>query len=133
MPRTPSIQNRQPIFKGKGAKLSLAVLMVLAERGPQTIYAIHKALSQTRGFSKLGYPSVNRKVKALEKMGYVKKAHKNKTKRRISTIYRLTAKGELGILLHLNSPHEVFTKIGEASARQILHALEKSGFKLLKP
>lgn len=81
----------------------------------------------------MGYPSVNRKVKALEKMGYVRKAYKNKTKRRISTAYMLTAKGKLGILLHLNPLQEVFTKIGEASARQILHILEKSGFKLLKP
>lgn len=131
MPRTPSIKNSKLIFSGKGAKLSLAVLMVLAERGPQTIYAIHKTLSQTRSFSRLGYPSVNRKVKALEKMGFVRKAHKNKTKRYISIAYKLTAKGKLAILLHLNPPQEVFTKIGEASARQILHALEKSGFKLL--
>ena len=62
------------VFKGREAKLNHAILIIIIKISPQTIYDIAKTVRQRKGFTNTKYTNVNRRVKALEKQGFLEKA-----------------------------------------------------------
>ncbi|MEM2130631.1 MAG: hypothetical protein QXZ70_08555, partial [Candidatus Bathyarchaeia archaeon] len=109
------------VFKGREAKLNHAIFQTLAHKSPQTIYDIHKQIRKTRGLRYTRYASVNKRIKNLEETGYIKKAGARKTKVGFdATIYELTAKAYLVILLNSTSLEEMLTRLDEANAFELL-------------
>ncbi|MDI6847651.1 MAG: hypothetical protein QMD13_04160 [Candidatus Bathyarchaeia archaeon] len=91
---------RLSVFKGREAKLNYAIFHVFALKGPQTIYDIHKEVKTRKRLRHIRYASVNKRVRSLEKSGYINKIGTKKTKAGFeASIYELTAKAYLAVLL----------------------------------
>ena len=88
------------VFKGREAKLNHAIFQILATKGPQTIYDIHKIMKTRRRLRHVRYATVNKRARALQESGYIKKTGKKKTKAGFkASIYELTARAYLAVLL----------------------------------
>ena len=88
------------VFNGREAKLNKAIFQILALKGPQTIYDIHKEVRARRGLTQTRYANVNIRVGALEQSGYIDQAGIRKTKAGFAAMtYELTTKTYLAILL----------------------------------
>jgi DNA-binding MarR family transcriptional regulator len=112
---------RISVFKGREAKLNFAVFHVLALKGPQTIYDIHKEVKAQRGLRQTRYASVNKRVRFLEESGYIKKTGIKKTKAGFeASTYELATKAYLAILLNSVSLEELLTRLDETAANLIL-------------
>lgn len=115
---------RLQVFKGREAKLNRAIFRILALKGPQTIYDIHKQVKTRRRLRHVRYATVNKRVRALQKSGYIKKTGRKKTKAGFkASIYELTARAYLAILLNSVNLDELVTRADEATASIILAAI----------
>jgi len=118
---------RISVFKGREARLNRAIFRILALKGPLAIWDIHKQVKAQRGLRHFRYPSVLKRVRALEELGYVQKIGTRKTKAgREASVYRLTAKAQLAVLLDSKNLDKFFTKLDEAAASAILDAVKKA-------
>jgi DNA-binding PadR family transcriptional regulator len=112
---------RISVFKGREAKLNRAIFHVLALKGPLTIYDIHKEVKTLRRLRRVRYASVNKRARSLEKSGYVKKTGVKKTKAGFkASIYELTARAYLAILLNSVNLEELLLRVDETAASAIL-------------
>jgi DNA-binding Lrp family transcriptional regulator len=117
-------RGRISIFKGREAKLNRAIFHILALKGPLTIYDIHKEVKTRRRLRHTRYASVNKRVRSLEKSGYIKRIGVKKTKAGFrASIYELTAKAYLGILFDSINLEDLFMRVDEATASVILAAI----------
>ena len=106
---------------GREARLNRAIFHVLASKGPLIRYDIHKLVREERGLSRTRYDVLTRRMKELERRGYIEKAGTKKTQpgpRR--PLYRLTNRARLVMLLH-RTDLEKFVE--EASELRILAAI----------
>jgi len=84
---------RLSVFKGHEARLNRAIFHILALKGPQTIYDIYKEVKAQRRLRHTRYANVNKRVRALEESGDIKKTGIKKTKAGFqASIYELTTK-----------------------------------------
>lgn len=106
---------------GREERLNKAIFQILAMKGPLIRYEIYKMLRKERGLSKTRYDVLSRRMKRLERRGYVERAGTKKTQpgpRR--PLYRLTNRARLVMLLH----HTDLDKfVEEASEPRILAAI----------
>jgi hypothetical protein len=115
------------VFKGREARLNKAIFHILALKDPLTIYGIHKEAKAQRGLRQTRYASVNKRVRFLEESGYIKKMGIRKTKAGFqASIYELTTKAYLAILLNSISLNELLLKVDEATAQTVLAAFLES-------
>ncbi len=115
---------RISVFKGREAKLNRAIFQALALKGPQTIYDIHKRLRTMRGLRCTHYGNVNKRVKALQQLGYVKEVNIKSTKAGFeATEYELTARAYLALMLASIKPEDLLNRIDEDAALEILAAM----------
>jgi DNA-binding PadR family transcriptional regulator len=115
---------RLSIFKGREAKLNCAVFQVLSLKGPQTIYEIFKEVKAQKGLRPTKYTNVNRRVRVLEKDGYIEKAGTRKTQAGFqAALYRLTARAYLAILLNKVNFDNFIQKASEQDIIAMLAAL----------
>jgi hypothetical protein len=106
---------RISIFTGREARLNKAIFWILAKQSPLTIYDIWQKLREQRDFVYMRYHTVNRRVRALEKRGYVGKSGERKTKTGfIAILHQLTARAYLAILLDRISLDSFIEKTSEA-------------------
>ena len=109
------------VFKGREAKLNHAIFHILALKGPQTIYDIHKEAKTRRRLRHVRYATVNKRARALQESGYIKKTGKKKTKAGFkASIYELTARAYLAILLNSINLDDLLIRVDEATAQTIL-------------
>jgi len=86
-----------------------------------TIYDIWQKLRHQRDFTYIRYHIVNRRVRALQKQGYIEKSEKRKTKTGFAAkLYQLTARAYLAMLLKRIDIDEFIEK---ATDSKILTAL----------
>ena len=112
---------RISVFKGREVQLNRAIFQVLAVKGPQTIYDIHKIVKTRRRLRHVRYASVNKRVRSLEELGYIKKIGVKKTKAGFeASIYELTARAYLALLLNSINLDELVMRADEATASAIL-------------
>ena len=117
-------RGRISVFKGREAKLNRAIFYVLAVKGPQTIYDIHKIVKTRRRLRHVRYASVNKRVRSLEESGYIKKTGVKKTKAGFeASIYELTARAYLAILLDSINLEDLLMRVDEATASAIMAAI----------
>jgi hypothetical protein len=115
---------RISVFKGREAKLNRAIFQALALKGPQTIYDIHKRLRTMRGLRCTHYGNVNKRVRALQQLGYVKEVNIKSTKAGFeATEYELTARAYLALMLASIKPEDLLNRIDEDAALEILAAM----------
>jgi DNA-binding Lrp family transcriptional regulator len=115
---------RISIFKGREAKLNRAIFHILALKGPLTIYKIHKEVKTRRRLRHVRYASVNKRVRSLEKSGYIKKIGVKKTKAGFkASIYELNARAYLAILLDSIKLEDIVKQVDEATASATLAAI----------
>jgi len=115
------------VFKGREAKLNSAIFQILALKSPLTIYDIHKQVKTRRGLRHFRYPSILKRVRSLQEQGYLKKTGARKTKAgREASVYTLTAKAQLAVVLDSINLDKFFTRVDEATASAILVAIKKA-------
>ena len=112
------------VFKGREAKLNRAIFQTLAMTGPQTIYDLHKNFRTQKELKKIHYGNVNKRVRALEKIGYVRVDKIQKTKSGFdATVYELSVKTYLALVLNADSLENLLNNISENAALEILSAI----------
>jgi len=112
---------RISVFKGREAKLNRAIFQILALKSPLTIYDIHKEVKARRGLRRTRYATVNKRVRSLEKSGYIKKIGLKKTKAGFeASTYELTARTYLVILLNSVNLEKLVMRVDEATALAML-------------
>ena len=127
MERSKRKRGRISVFKGREAKLNFAVFQILALKGPQTIYGIHKELKARKGLRYVRYATVNKRVRLLKESGYINKIGIKKTKAGFqASVYELTARSYLAILLNLINLDDLLMKVDEATASAVLAAIMSS-------
>jgi len=115
---------RISVFKGREARLNFAVFQVLALKGPQTIYDITKELKAQKGLRYIRYATVNKRIRLLKESGYINKIGIKKTKAGFeASIYELTARSYLAILLNSINLDKLVMRVDEATASMILAAI----------
>ena len=118
---------RLSVFKGREARLNRAIFETLALKGPQTIYNLHKEVKAQKGLKYIRYASVNKRVRSLEESGYVKKIGVKKTKAGFkASIYELTARAYLAMVLNFINLDDLLMKVDEANASAILATIMSS-------
>jgi DNA-binding Lrp family transcriptional regulator len=115
---------RLQVFKGRKAKLNHAIFHILALKGPQTIYDIHKQVKTQKRLRHVRYATVNKRVRTLEKSGYINKTGAKKTKAGFeASIYELSVKAYLSMILNVISLDNLLMRVDEATAHTILGAI----------
>lgn len=115
---------RLSVFKGREARLNRAIFQSLALKGAQTIYDIHKHVKTFRGLKYTYYGNVNKRVRALQQLGYVKEVNIKSTKAGFeATEYELTARAYLALMLASIKPEDLLNRIDEDAALEILAAM----------
>jgi len=115
---------RLSVFKGREAKLNSAIFHILALKGPQTIYEVCKEVKTQKGLKHTKYTNVNRRVRALENLGYLEKTGTRKTQAGFqATLYQLATRAYLAILLNKINLDEFTQTAGEDAVIAALAAL----------
>ena len=127
MPKDKRESGRLSVFKGHEARLNKAIFQILALKGQRTIYDIHKEVKAQRGLKHVRYASVNKRVRSLEESGYIKRIGVKKTKAGFeATIYELTARAYLAILLNSINLDELVMRVDEATALTTLGTITRA-------
>jgi DNA-binding PadR family transcriptional regulator len=109
------------VFKGREAKLNRAIFLTLAAKGPQTAYDIHKQVTLQTGLKRTHYASANKRIRILEKLGYIRKSSIKETRAGFeASVYELCAKAYLAMLLRSTSLEELLMKANEQTAQNIM-------------
>ena len=117
---------RISVFKGREAKLNFAIFHILALKGPLTIYDIRKEVRKVRLLRRKLYPVINRRVRILEQQGYVEKSGTRKTLAgSTATLYHLTPRAYLAILLNQTNLDKLVQKADETTILELLAALTR--------
>jgi hypothetical protein len=112
---------RISVFRGRDARLNKAIFWILAEQGQLTIYDLWRKLRVQRDFVYVRYNTVNRRVRVLERQGYLEKSGERKTKTGLSAVlYQVTFRAYLATFLDKINLDNFIEK---ASDNQILCAL----------
>jgi hypothetical protein len=115
-------QNKISIFTGRGANKNQAIFKILDTKGPQVISDLQKLLNKQRGLEITYYASLNKRVHALEKGGYltvIQPATAGQTGFK-AVLYEASAKFYLAIFLNGNSREEILSKLTNAHALILL-------------
>ena len=124
MVRRENQSGRISVFKGREARLNRAIFQILALKGPLTIYDIHKEVKARRGLRRTRYASVNKRVRSLEELGYIKKIGAKKTKAGFeASVYELSVRAYLAILLNSINLDKLVMRVDESAASAILTAI----------
>jgi hypothetical protein len=112
------------VFKGREAKLNRAIFQSLALKGAQTIYDIYKHLKTFRGLKYTYYGNVNKRVRALHQLGYLKEVNIKSTKAGFeATEYELTNRSYLVMMLDSIDLEDLLGRMDEDVALEILAAM----------
>jgi hypothetical protein len=113
-------------FVGRGADLSRAIVRVLETKQPQTTRQISKAVTSFPDQKNTTGSTVNKKVRDLEKKGYLQKVQVNQRVGGITNYYQLTPNLELAAYLDTHTGGELFTGINREDAATLLANIKKA-------
>lgn len=117
--------NRISIFTGRGANKNQAIFEILDEKGPLPISDLQKILNKQKGLDITYYASLNKRIRALEKAGYVAQARPLAMNQRYfkAALYEARAKFYLACFLNSTSQEEILNKVTDTDATIILSDL----------
>jgi DNA-binding PadR family transcriptional regulator len=113
-------------FVGRGGPLSRGIFYVLSVKQPLTTRQIGKNVINIPFFKKTSYSTVNKKVRDLEKQGYLKKTQTCQRVGGLSNYYELTQRAKFKTLLDSNRKEEFFENKSEEIEQMLLAALIKA-------
>ncbi len=113
-------------FIGRGAALNRAIIHVLGAKQPQTTRQISKNVTNIPYFKGTSLSTVNKRVRDLEKRGYLKKVQVIERVGGLTNYYELTLRAYLAKFIDSNSAEDLFTHISDEEALIILAALLKA-------
>lgn len=91
---------RLSVFKGRTRQLTKAIFWTLTQKAPSTAYDLCKGVRARKELKRTRYSVVNRRVRTLEELGYVRKIGTTKTKAGFEVpLYQLTSRAYLAIML----------------------------------
>lgn len=106
------------VFKGREARLNLAIFIALALLGPLTITGIQKQVSKQKGLEGTYYASLTKRLRCLDANGYIT-GLEQKTNRKALT-YQITNKAYLAMFFYENSLQEILNQATENEAAFLL-------------
>ncbi len=112
---------RLSVFKGREAKFNRAIFQTLALKGPLTSYDIHRNSRVFKGLRNIHYGNVNRRVRALLDLGYVKESRLKGTKAGFTPVeYDLAAKGYLALAFDSVDLEVILDRFDEKSTYEMI-------------
>jgi hypothetical protein len=112
------------IFKGREAKLNIAIFKCLEINGDLAIGEIQRHLIKQKNLEGTYYASINKRIHCLETAGYIIQAsYKESQSGFKAKLYKLHAKAHLAIFLNQTSPEKVLNTITENDATIVLTTL----------
>jgi predicted transcriptional regulator len=121
VPKGKDKSGRLSVFKGREARLNKAIFHLFALECPQTIYGIHKEMKAQKGLRDTRYANANKRVRALEESGYIKKKGMVRTKAGFQAfIYELTTKAYLAMMLNRINLDNLLLRVDDAAVQAIL-------------
>ncbi|MEM2889080.1 MAG: hypothetical protein QXR42_06335 [Candidatus Bathyarchaeia archaeon] len=91
---------RLSVFKGREARLNRMVLLILGQEGQLSIRQVYKKARAFKGLGHVRYRVVNRRMKALEREGYIELAEARKVQQGFTAKhYQPTTKAYLALAL----------------------------------
>jgi hypothetical protein len=113
------------IFTGRGANKNHAIFEILDAKGPLPISVLQKLLNKQKGIEVTYYASLNKRIHALEKGGYVAQVciAAPSQKGFKATLYEVRAKFYLASFLNGNNREEILSKLTDTHAILILSEL----------
>ncbi len=108
------------VFKGREAKLNLAIFLVLGYKEPQTTREIYKKVNQVKGRKHFSYSTVNRRVRNLEEQLYIKKIEVKQRPGGITNYYELRPKAQLAKFLNSTNMNNVIDQVNDKTALILL-------------
>ena len=109
-------------FIGRGTTVNRAIFQVLGAKQPQKTRQISKKVTNIPEFKDTSCSTVNKRVRDLEKNGYLKRTQANERVGGITNYYELTSKAYLAKFLDSNSAEDIFEHISDEAALIILAA-----------
>ena len=120
-------------FIGRGAALNRAIFYVLGCKQPQTTRQISKSVKSIPDFKGTSTSTVNKRVRDLEKHGYLRKVQVTQRVGGITNYYELTPQAYLSKFLDANKASDVFTGLcGEMATTVLADLIEAKGEKVDK-
>ncbi len=113
-------------FIGRGAPLNRAIIYVLGCEQPQTTRQISKSVKNIPDFKETSTSTVNKRVRDLEKHGYLQKVQVTQRVGGITNYYELTPQADLNRFLDTNKPSDLFSGLSRETATTILADLIKA-------
>jgi predicted transcriptional regulator len=114
---------RISVFKGREARLNRAIIQVLGAKEPQTTRQLRKKITQIKGLNHTSYSTVNKRVRSLERSGYLRKAAIEERTGGITNFYELTPKAYLTTFLDSINLDNLINQVNEAVVFAILGAM----------
>lgn len=111
------------VFKGREARLNLAIFETLATHDPQTTSDLQKKVSKQRNLYGTYYASLSKRIHQLEETGYVKKAKAKPEADSRAAAYELRPKAYLAMLLNSFTLEDLLCQVTDESASILLLAL----------
>jgi hypothetical protein len=123
-----SIGTKISVFTGRGANKNHAIFEILDAKGPLPISDLQKLLNKQRGLEVTYYASLNKRIHALEKGGYVAQARPATPSQKgfKAALYEVRAKFYLARFLNSTSREEILSKLTDTHAIIILAELVNS-------
>ncbi|HLN89545.1 MAG TPA: hypothetical protein VK253_05720 [Candidatus Binatia bacterium] len=109
------------VFKGREARLNLAIFIALALLGPLTITGLQKQVSKQKGLEGTYYASLTKRLRCLDTDGYITGLHQ-KTRGKAVT-YQIANKAYLAMFFYENSLQEILDQATENEAAFLLLSL----------
>jgi DNA-binding PadR family transcriptional regulator len=113
-------------FVGRGAALNRVIFYVLGCEQPQTTRQISKSVKNIPEFKGTSTSTVNKRVRDLEKHGYLEKVQVTQRVGGITNYYELTPQADLNKFLDANKPSHLFTGLSREMATTLLADLIKA-------
>jgi predicted transcriptional regulator len=114
------------IFKGREAKLNRAIINVFESEEKKSTRQIYKKIIQNKELKNTNYSTVNKRIRNLEKTGFLKKTLTQKRSGGITNYYQLQTKSLLAKFLDDHNAKDLFENISDESAIEILNVLIKT-------
>ena len=124
VPRRKHESGRISIFRGREARLNRAIFHVLAIKGQLTVYDVYKELKTRRKLRNTRYATVNKRIRALEELGYIRRMGVKRTKAGFkASIYELGMKACLAVILNSLNFEDLLRQVDESNASEISAAI----------
>ena len=114
------------IFKGREGKLNRAIINTFESEETKSTRQIYKKIIQKKELKNTNYSTVNKRIRNLEKNGFLKKTLTKKRSGGITNYYQLQPKALLAKFVDTHNVKDLFENITDESAIEILKVLSKT-------